>query len=315
VDYGGPVSGGLLDPRYKLYRTPGIDGVVGYRRGWGCAVVIGDPVCAPNDTVGLAESFRKFNRARGSRTVYAAASEGFARTAAARGFAAVEFGEELIVDPRRDPKAGPHGRELRKKVIHAMREGVRVREYRDDERDTALERAMDQVAAAWLGARRGPQIYIARVRLFDHRSARRWFYATVGQHVVGVLAMLRMGARDGYLLEHLVAAPGAPSGTTELVATGGLAALGAEGCGFATFGPAPAGRLGAVQNLGAASEAVARLVFDSAARVFHLDARGHYRRKFQVARSEPVFLLFDPPRIGPREALGVLGAFNASIAR
>lgn len=316
IRYGGPVASGLLDPRVQVFRAPGIDGVIGYRRSWGCAVAIGDPVCAPDDSTRLAEAFRAFCRERGWSTMYAVAGPAFAEQAVARGCAVVEFGEELILDPRRDPQAGGKGRELRKKVSHAKREGASAREYMPGEfgRNRALEKEMEDCVAEWLRGRSGPQIYMAGVKLFEAREGRRWFYATAGDRVVGVLAMLRMEARQGYLLEHLLAVPDAPTGTTELLGATGLAALGADGCGFATFGPAPAAHLGAIHNLGKASEAIARRVYDSAASVFHLDARTRYRRKFQIARTEPAYVVCDPARVGVREIVGVLRAFNVSLA-
>ncbi len=313
VRYGGPVANGLLDSRCLVFRTHEVRGVIGYRESWGCAVALGDPVCAPHDVPRMAASFRAECARRGMSTVYAAASAEFAAVLSARGGAALEFGTTSVVDPRRDPQSGARGRELRKKVARASREGVVTHEYRPDRagRDLALERALEDVVARWLRARRGPQIYVARVRLFEPRFAgRRWWYARAGEHVVGVLTLLRMESRGGYLFEHLLAAPGAPIGTTELLAAGALATLAAEGCRFATFGPAPSRELGAARNLGSGSESLARAVFSSASEVFHFDGRSRYQRKFQPERVEPSFLVFDPPRLGVRDVVGLIRAFN-----
>jgi lysylphosphatidylglycerol synthetase-like protein (DUF2156 family) len=313
--YGGAVSTALLDPTCTVFRAPDIDGAIGYRHAMGCAVVLGEPVCAERDKAQLAHAFREFCVARGWYTVYAAANERFAQWAVGQGYSAVGFGTELILDPRRDPAQGHAGRELRKKVLRAAREGLELEEYRPGAVwDVELERAMERVAAAWLAARRGPQIYVARVNLFGERSGRRWFYARTHGNVVGVLSAVWLQTRAGYLLEHHLVAPDAPIGTSEVLVTRALEAFRRDGCECATFGPAPAAELGHVWNLSPWSERLARAGFRAAGRLFHLDARTHYRRKFRPAREEQSFVLFAERRVGLRSIVGILRAFNVSLA-
>lgn len=312
--HGGSVSHALLDPTCSTFQLPGVNGVVGYRPSWGCAVALGDPVCQLDDTATLFDAFRAYCRRRGWRTIYAVASERLAALAAERGYASLLFGEELIFDLRRERQQGPEGRELRKKVRKAERQEVFVSEYRPDGwRDEDLERAMERVSSSWLAARRGPQIYLADIRLFTEPAGKRWFYAGWAERIVGVLNTVELEARQSHLIDHVLATPDAPSGTSELLVARTLETLGAEGCRCATFGPAPSLSLGPAVNLGRVSEALARAAYNTAARIFHLDARTRYRRKFQVDRSEPSYLLFDPPQLGPREVMGVLRAFNLSL--
>jgi lysylphosphatidylglycerol synthetase-like protein (DUF2156 family) len=312
--HGGSVSTALLDPSCRVFSTPDVDGAVGYRHALGCAVALGEPVCAERDKPRLANAFREFCSVRGWYTVYAVANERFTRWAVEQGYAAVGFGEELILDPQRDPTRGHAGRELRKKVLKAKRAGIELDEYRPAVAwDAELERGMEQVAADWLRARRGPQVYVTPVDLFGERAGKRWFYARAGGRVVGVLSTVRLDARKGYLLDHHLAAPDAPAGTSEMLVVQALEAFRAEGCECATFGPAPAAELSEIWHLGSLSERLARAIFSTAGRMFHLDARSHYRRKFQPAREEPAYLLFAERRLGIRSAVGILRAFNVSF--
>jgi lysylphosphatidylglycerol synthetase-like protein (DUF2156 family) len=293
-----------------------VEGIVGYRESWGCDVALGDPVCRVANLPKLAAEFREYCAAHGRDTVYAAGSAQLAAVECGWGAAAVEFGETLIHDPRLDPQAGSGGRELRKKVARAHRENVVVREYQPERvgREPALECSLEDVAARWLRARFGLQIYVSRVHLFEpHVEGRRWFYAQVGSQVVGVLALLRMEARAGYLLEHLLAAPASPVGIAELLVTDCFATLGMEGCSFATFGPAPGAQLRAVRNLGRFNEAFARRVYSTAHRMFHLDRRTHFQQKFGVASVEPTYIVFDPPHVRISTLLGLSRAFNVSV--
>src|SRR5206468_1950626 len=100
-----------------------------YRTAMGSVVAIGDPVCAVDEAVTLARAFTAAARRKGLASVFAATTERFAMRMAEHGAAAIEFGRELIFDPRRDSSAGSKGRELRKKLTHARRSGLHAGEY------------------------------------------------------------------------------------------------------------------------------------------------------------------------------------------
>jgi lysylphosphatidylglycerol synthetase-like protein (DUF2156 family) len=302
----------LFDPSVEVFGASGIDGVIAHRTGFGCAVAIGDPI-APIEQMGrLARAFREDCEGRGLHTVYTVASDVFATWAANAGYGVVEFGTELVVDPTYDPLAGHAAQSLRRRVRRAAKEDVVAREYTDH--DATLERALERAVAAWLGARHGPQIYLMPLDLFAGRACKRWFYATHGDDVVGVMELVRLESRHGWLLSQLTWTPDAPPGTTELLAVTALHALGSEGCTYATWGPGPLERLGAIEGLGSVSEKLGRFVFKNTARAFHLDDRNRYHRKFPVARVVGSHILFDPPRIGLRETLQVLRAYHARAA-
>ena len=310
--YGGAVSSALFDPTVDVFRSSGIDGAIAYRRCGRCAVAIGDPICARSRMPELAEAFRAESRRRGWHTVYTVASEPFAAWAAQNGFAALEFARELVVDPRLDVLHGHASQRLRGKVHRAEHAGVVAAEYGGAPRDESLERAMRDAVGRWRAARSGPQVYLTPFSLFEGRRGKRWFHARLGGAIVGVLQLVRLDAYGGYLVSQLVATPDAPPGTTELLGAFGLRTLGEEGCGFATWGPAPLAELGTVTGLGARSERLARAIFRWAGGAFHLEARNEYRRKFPIAREMRSYLLFDPPHVGVREAIAILRAYHAS---
>jgi lysylphosphatidylglycerol synthetase-like protein (DUF2156 family) len=310
--HGGAVSHGLLDPRCRHFRVPRLEGLIGYRRWRRCAVAIGEPVCAPEDVTKLAESFRDFCRRRGWDTLYAAADARFGAWAIENGYAAIHFGDTLIVDPRIDPERGPAARHLRQKVNHTRRSGVVVEEYRPAaKRDPALEHAMGDAVVAWLRAREGLQIFLGGVRLFADRLGRRWFHARHRDRIVGVLSMVHLGKRNGSMLNAVMVRPEAPVGTSELLVVSGLAALRREGASFATFGIAPRPSLGRIVGLGARSAWLARTVYRTSVRLFDLDGRSLYWEKYAIARREESFVLLQPPRLTPGDAFALLRAFNA----
>ena len=115
--YGNPMSDALFDANCALFAVPGIEGVIGYREGYRSAVALGDPVCAEQDASTLFDAFGRFRSARRWDCLWACASEQTQRYGLASGYAAIAFGEELIVDPMGNPQEGARGRELRKRSI------------------------------------------------------------------------------------------------------------------------------------------------------------------------------------------------------
>lgn len=312
--FGGPASNVLLDDGCQHFQAPGIDGIIGYKQYGDYAVVMGDPACAEIDREGLLQAFTHHCGENRRRCIYAVIGTHTATYAGGRGGALLEFGVEQTLNPTLALAPGAFNRDLRKKLKRARRAGMEVTEYPIAlASDVELETQIQGVAASWLANRRGPQTYWAHIDLFRARRITRCFVGTVAGKVVGVLSTLRLDAQDGYLLEHLLCAPDAPVGASELLVTQALQTLGREGCRFATFGPAPASELGQVTGMSGTSARIARFVYGLCNRMFHLDAKVLFRQKFRPVAAQPMYLAFDPPvlQLPTFMALGI--TFNMSL--
>lgn len=304
-------SDAILDPNSLIYSHPEINGLIGYRVELGCAIVFGDPVCARHEQPQLAHSFHQFCKEQRMNVVYVITSEQFAKSALEKFCkGAVEFGHQLFVDPHNDPRQGSKGQLIRKKVKHATHEGLKVYEHLSPDRE--IEKAMEKVGNEWLQARRGIQVYISQIRLFDDRFGKRWFYAKQGEQIVGVLALNQLQERGGWMIHHLMALPDAPNGTSEMLVVSVLELLAKEGCHFFSFGVTPAEKLGEISGFGTFSTRLTREAFKVARKVFHLEGRKKYWEKFQP-QSERTFILFSDTRIGLSELWGLLRALNISF--
>ena len=311
--WGGATSDAVLDPAIEYYQASGISGFIGYRRAFNCAVVFGDPVCAAEDKLLLAEAFHQHAKSLNWSIVYVGASHVFAeRAIGSLCGALVEFGEELVFDPSCDPRkrTGTNGSLVRRKVKRAIREGVSVHEYLEN--DLALERAIEEIGVIWLSARKGLQIHISNVHLFSDRQGKRWFYAKQGEKIIGSISLNRLQAHDGWLINHLMAIPDAPHGTSEHLLTSVLEILDREGCRYASVGMISAKQLGQIVGLGRFSTVFARFAFAFARRIFDLDGLNTFWKKFHP-NTQPSLLLFSSSKVGIREMLGISRAMNGPI--
>lgn len=310
--WGNSVAEALLDPACQIFSQSGIDGLIGYYTNGKCAVVFGDPVCSREDRPHLVEAFHQFCEKQKKNIIYLVVSKDFAQWmhVEKRG-AILEFGEELFLDPRCDPrtKSGKKGILLRGKVRQAVREGVSVLEYCNDA--PHIEQTLNEIATQWLDHRRGPQIYISRIRLFEERFGKRWFYAKQGEKLIGALVLNQLQAREGWVLDRVMTLPDAPHGTSELMVVTILEYLAKEGCPFITFGPNPSDLIGEMQGFGKYTTFFARKFYKTCRKLFNLDGKRKYWEKFHPT-SAPAFIVFKKPRLGIHEIRGLMHALNVS---
>lgn len=311
--WGGASSDAMLDPACRYFSPPHIEGLIAYRLTSKCAVALGDPVCTKEDSIPLAEAFHQFCKEKKWALVYMSVSEQFANWSVSTfGGAYAEYGVELFMDPHDDPrnKRGTQASLVRRKVKHAIREGVSVTEYRGS--DPVLEQAIEQVGSVWLEDRTGPQIHISNVYLFADRPGKRWFYASQNDKIIGVVVLNKLHSKEGWLLNHLMATPQAPGGTPEILVISALEALSRESCPFVTFSYVPAFQLGKLVGLNPLYSMLARGAYLIAKKIFRFNGPNKFWEKFDPQK-EPSYILFTEQRIRLRILLGLMRALNTSL--
>lgn len=309
--WGGSSSISYLDLPSQFFTCDGIQGAIGYRVVFGCAIVMGDPLCPDDQKILLAKAFSEHCKERKMPIVYITVSASFAQSAYSLvSHSMLEVVDELVFDPQNDPKKGSKGRLLRGKVSQAVRFGITAHEYLTQNNE--LEKEIESVGESWLKAREGPQIYLAPVNLFSSRLGKRWIYARYQGKVIGVVFLHQIAARNGWLLQLLLTTPDAPNGTSEFLVTSTIETLRKEGCTYLTFGSALKHEIGLIKGLGKPSSYLARIIYRSAKKVFPLDGRRKYWKKFSP-EPEASFLLFEGTKLSFKEMAAIMKALNVSF--
>lgn len=309
--YGTANSDAVLDPHCQLFSLPHIHGLIGYRMESDCAIVYGDPICSLQDRTELVTAFHRFCGDQSKQVVYLVASEEFKEWSEGKTCeASIEFGGELYLDPTDDPRKGPKGALTRRKVRHAVKEGVAAQEYQDY--DEEMENAMMELSKRWLENRSGPQVFISHITLFENRKGKRWFYATQGDKIIGVVAISRLRSKDGWLLNRLMIDPDAPGGTPELLVITAIDQLAKEGCHYVTFGGVPGKEIGEVGGFGQVGQWLIPKIYTFTCRFFHLGGRQTFWKKFQP-QSQKRYVLFGRAALGYSELMGLIRALNVSL--
>lgn len=309
--FGNANSDAILDPQCQFFSVPHIEGVIGYRFESNCAVVFGDPACPEHQRAELVKSFHEYCDQQRRNVIYVVVSERFKSWAIDNECAAtIEFGQELYLDPTNDPRKGAKGSLARRKVRKAIKSGVEVFEYQGY--DPELEKQMEELGNRWLANRKGPQLHISHVNLFENRLGKRWFYATCNGEVIGVVVLNEIKARGGWLLNRLMMAPNSPGGTPEILVITALDQLASEDCHYVTFGGIPGDEIGEIGGFGNFTQWLVPKMYQLSLSLFKLGGKGKFWEKFQP-EAEKSYLLFREPSLSPGKLIGLMRALNLSM--
>jgi lysylphosphatidylglycerol synthetase-like protein (DUF2156 family) len=311
-NWGNAASIVLLDPICKVFTVPGIDGAIGYRIENKCAIAIGNPLCDDKNLELLIKAFHDFCNKEKLSIFYALATKKFVDWSLKAGYckAAIHIGHEIILNPMNDPKAekGSYASLLRNKCNQVTRKGITIQEYRGT--DENLEKKMEELSKSWIENRKGPQIYLLQIDLFKDRSHKRWFYAEDQGKILGILMLNQINFYSGWVINELMLCPDAPTFISECIILAAMDTLRAEGCQFFTVGTMPAQAIEDIKGFSKLTTTIAYLGFKIAKKVFGLHDRQRYWKKF-MPKVEPTYILFNKTRIGMRDILGIIKAFNA----
>lgn len=284
---GSPVSTILLHAPLPcdIFRIPEVDGVIGYHLVKHCAIVMGDPICLPEDVPQLSQAFYHYCQERNWRIVYALVSSSFAHWAINNGYhTLIQAAEELILNPTTFEKR----QKLRWKVNQSLQHGVVVKEYTDH--DPVLENQMNATIKAWLKAKHGPQVHLGSLDTFVTGTNRRIFYAIHNNQMVGLLKIIPIDRFQGWTMNSFLAIPEAPIGTSEHLMSFVCDTLANEQCQFLCLGAISGTQLGEIVGMNFFSKFLARLIFDISRSIFKLDAKRNYLNKYHPKLSLDYFI-------------------------
>lgn len=307
--WGGSTSDAILDPLCEIFHLPEVDGLIGYRQSFRRAVVFGDPVCCPSKIPLIVSAFHDYCASKNLQPIYVSASQKFANWAIKNITAsAIEFGEELSLNPHEDPreKKGEYPSLVRRKVKRALKEGASVEEYVGN--DPKLEAEIVEMGKKWRADRKGLQIYISNIHLFENRPGKRWFYAKQNDRVIGILVLNEVRLHQGWHANHLMVVREAPNGTSELLIIKALETLRHENYNFMGFGSVVSAEPKLIGFYPFYSWVIPKMM-KLAYRIFNVDTNKKFLSKF-LPTAAPSYLVFTRKKFGLKDGLGLIRSMN-----
>lgn len=313
--YGHGPSIALLDPCCHLFYSDGVEGVIGYRVLNGLAIVYGDPVCPDEAIPQLLAAFQDYCKENKWGIIFVLTTRSFTEWTLNNGCKAmIQIAYEQIINPSSQPdprkEKGKSSRSLRNKLQQALREGLVVKEY--TEQQSSIEKGIQQVADEWLKKRRGPQIFLTHIDFFAHRQISRWFYVEKENTIWGILLLHRLDNCGGYVLNFLMTKPAAPHGASELLIMTVLEELKKEKCSYLSLGIVPANELTEIKGFGLLTRWLASCAFKISKLLFKISGQAIYWKKYQPQQN-PIYVTFSKSKIGLKEILAIWRSFNGSL--
>lgn len=303
---GNPESTTLLHSPCKIFQIDQVDGVIGYYQVANCAVVIGDPICLPQDTAELTNAFHLHCQECDLKTVYLLAYHDFAHWAIKNGCRTlIQVGSELSINPTNFRTK----QKLRWKINQSIQHGVNVKEYKNF--DLSLENQMKNTVHTWLKQRRGPQIHLGKINLFNNEVEKRIFYAEQKDKIIGLLVLTSLDRFQGWVVSIYLALADAPVGTTEHLMCSAFNTLANENCHFLCLGAVSGIKLGEVIGLSPFGKTMADFIFKASRWFFKLDGKAIYLNKYHPYLRSTFLLCKDKLTIS--ELLAIKHVLNVKI--
>ncbi len=141
-------------PQNSHFLAPDGEGLVHYRLVKQVAVVLGDPVCAPEAGEQVVRSYLDFCASHHWRVAFYQASPAYLATYHALRLRVWKMGEEAILSPQSFTLQGSAMANVRTSARRAERDGVRISWY-EGVPPAAVMQQLEQVSSAWLEHKAG----------------------------------------------------------------------------------------------------------------------------------------------------------------
>ncbi|HEY8563378.1 MAG TPA: DUF2156 domain-containing protein [Pyrinomonadaceae bacterium] len=302
----------ILNPGIRRWFSKAGDAVVGFADAGGVRVVAGAPVCAPDR---LAEIAAEFETDAGEAGVcyFAAESRLESIYENSKSYAKFLLGAQPVWQPKKWAEIVARHKSLRAQINRARNKGVAVAEWTREKAHKNED--LNECLCRWLDAKGLPPLHFlvepdTLARLYD----RRVFVAARGAEVVGFIVLSPVATRNGWLFEQFVHRPGAPNGTVELMIDAAMRELAANGCDYATLGLSPLSTRAPIAPFDNPFWLRILLAWmrKHAQRFYNFDGLDAFKAKLQPAAWEPVFAIYNRPRISLRMLYAIASVFSGN---
>lgn len=304
----------ILNPGIKRWFSAANDAVIGFVAAVGVRVVAGAPICALGRLTEVVAEFEGEAALNNERVCYLAA-ESRLETVYEKSpdYAKILLGAQPVWVPRNWAEIVAKHKSLRAQINRARNKGVKVTEWTKEKayKNSDLTECLHE----WLAAKGLPPLHFlveheTLARLYD----RRVFVAERDDKVVGFVLLSPVATRNGWLFEQFIHRPKAPNGTVELMIDTAMRKLAKDGCDYATLGLSPLSVRAQIKPFDNPFWLRVLLAWlrKHAQRFYNFDGLDAFKAKLQPESWEPVFAIYNKPRISVRTLYAIASVFSGN---
>lgn len=273
-----------LYPGIKYFTSQEIEGFIPLTINNKFIMVIAQPVCEPVTGQLLLKALKDYADQYDYSIAAIPADETGKDMFDQAGFTSFFVGREPIYDLHNMAK---QSKSVRLAVGRAKRKGLKLAPY-----SAKYRPQLKSLCRRWQDSRELPAMgFLFQLRPFEQSKYKRYFLVlNAHDKVVAFLSCSPIYGKNGWYLEDLIRDCSAPNGCTELLVTGTMEALAAEGYDMVTLGLAPLAGLPKQDRERPILNSILRFIFNHTTFIYHFKALEHFKAKFKPAAWEGNYL-------------------------
>lgn len=298
---------------FQFFTIPALNehGAIAFYNTKSAWVGAADPLTSQSNLAAILSEFAKSANKNGKVAILVPTSTATAQVAKELGYRVIMVGSEPYFDLKRYPPSGNTWIDVvpTAKIFH--QKGAKVSEFTPASLDGARKAELDKILQEWLNSRKiSPLGFLNRVEPWILAKEKKYFVIEDEQGPISFIAALPIWARKGWYLIDVLRRTSTPVGSTELLILQSMRLLSEQGFEQVSLGIAP---LSGLDQLApeVADQKIHRflqVVFEKGNQFYNFKTLEQFKQKFKPTSHEPAFLLFYPPRLRPKIAIGMLQA-------
>lgn len=299
ANYGDATNTSWLDDRYKVWRHEATGAAVGYAEENGYSLVMGNPLCDPQQYQPVIRAFlREMRKKEDLRPLWLLVGPEVEEILGSK------LGWRTLSCVAEERVPIESAKKVTKKERQADDAGVTIHEQPVGEPvSQELRDRCDKKIQEWKDNRKGSkQVHITEVRPWADMEHRRYLWAETKEGEIAALCVLhRLSPANGYQIKFALDFPGSPSGTIEALISATIQTLAKSGVQNVTFGAGALPEMVTGGNLNGIRARILSKTYKTIAQQLKLVQKSEFREKFGT-RNDLVYICY------PFMGLGVSGA-------
>ena len=297
------------DKRYLFGRA--VEGAVAYGIVQDTMVVLGEPLCAPENLMPFLEELKEYCWENAYSLLFLNVTTTNLSVYREVGMGTVKCGEEPRFYLPEYSIAGGKGAKIRLNINHATNVGLKVLEYRPNEKkDPVLEQEILSISQEWFSMKKCSELVFTMGEIgFDNPMERRYFYAVDLQgRVEGFIVFLPFKKMNGYVADVTRYRKNAERGIVEKIFYDAVMTFKAEGIEWASMALSPLARLEEEPD---AAARLLNTVYEKMNAVYGFKALYQAKLKYNPTHWEPCYYVYYPPLLTPAVAYSIIRIQNS----
>ncbi|KAF4458681.1 hypothetical protein FALBO_14576 [Fusarium albosuccineum] len=284
---------GILDPTYDTFTSRKGHGSLLYKIQNNTAIVMGDPLCSPDDYELLSKEFQGWCQDCRLKVAFMGVGESFIDYAQRSNWVSIRFARERALNPVTNAvlqkKAGKRMISQCRQLLDPGRGGITLHVYIPSisGRDFALESQLQQVYDNWREERNSkqmasPQAFVTVYDLFSHPDITTFVYTRYQNGCINGLSTLRtVTANAGFHADPVIASSSAPRGITDLLIIGCMGLLKRAQISYLSLGYEPLTEIEDSSKQPSLISWLTRTGYRRATDAMHVDGKANFLNKFR----------------------------------